>query len=94
MLNGHSNQLHAAAKPVWWKVVVGTLLAIAEIGALFGRATPMAGNKQQIAGMNAISVLLLLLGLWLIYSGTQPLRRRQKTVLNSNPDRSNSGPAA
>jgi hypothetical protein len=62
---------------VWWKVIVGALLVLSEIGNIFGRAKPLTGNRDQIEGMRAMEVVLLIFGCWLIYSGTQPLRSKK-----------------
>jgi len=66
-----------APKPVWWKVIVGGLLVLSEIGSICGRARALTGNRDQVQGMQAMEVILLLLGCWLIYSGTQPLRSKK-----------------
>jgi hypothetical protein len=67
----------SAAKPIWWKVFIGALLALAEFGAIFGRRPVTAVvNTDQQQGMGMMQVVLLLIGLWLIWSGMAPVRKK------------------
>ena len=60
-------------KPTWWKVILGGLLVLAEIGSIFGRAQPLTRNPNEVAGMME-KVALIFVGAWLIHAGTKPLR--------------------
>jgi hypothetical protein len=63
-------------KPVWWKVIVGILIVLTEGMAILNRQPIAASaNRDQVEGMNAMQVVLVVVGLWLIWSGTKPLRR-------------------
>jgi hypothetical protein len=61
-------------KPVWWKIILGGLLALSQVGAMLGPPRNLAGNRDQIEGMNAMAVVLFVVAVWLVYSGTAPLR--------------------
>jgi len=65
-------------KPVWWKVVVGSVLILAELGNMAALLQyPPVGNRDEILGMEAMGVIILLVGVWLIYSGVTPLRGKK-----------------
>ena len=63
-------------KPTWWKVILGGLLVLAEIGSIFGRAQPLTGNPDEVAGMME-KVALIFVGAWLVHAGTKPLRAKK-----------------
>ena len=63
-------------KPTWWKVILGGLLVLAEIGSIFGRAQPLTGTPNEVAGMME-KVALIFVGAWLINVGTKPLRAKK-----------------
>jgi hypothetical protein len=63
-------------KPTWWKVILGGLLVLAEIGSIFGRAQSLTGNPNEVAGMIE-KVALILVGAWLIHAGMKPLQAKK-----------------
>jgi len=67
-------------KPIWWRIVVGSLLVIAEIKNHVAPAPNLlkASNEAQQQGMYIASVAIILLGCWLIYSGVKPVWRKTR----------------
>jgi hypothetical protein len=64
-------------KPVWWKVIVGGILMVSETLAIMNRRAPSpSANQDQVQGMEAMQVILVIVGIWLIWSGTKPLREK------------------
>ena len=64
-------------KPSWWKVILGVLLVLAELGSIFGRRELLTGNLGEVAGMIATKTALIIVGAWLIHTGTKPLRAKK-----------------
>jgi len=62
--------------PVWWKVIIGTLLVYTEAKHLFfpGTRALQPSNPSQAAGMLVAEYALVLLGAWLIFSGIRARR--------------------
>jgi hypothetical protein len=56
---------------VWWKIIVGALLVYIEVKQLLwpGTRALQPSNGTQAASMLFVECALLLLGVWLIYSG-------------------------
>jgi hypothetical protein len=65
-------------KPVWWKIIVGSLIILVEINARVNPApnSLKANNAGEQAGMNFAMIAIIALGLWLIYSGVKPTWRK------------------
>jgi hypothetical protein len=67
-------------KPVWWKIIVGLLLVYAEVAQYFpgelASSLLRAPHSFQQIGMNAVMVILIAVGCWLVYSGIKPARRK------------------
>jgi len=57
--------------PVWWKIIAGFLLVFVEAKQLLfpGTRALQPGNGTQAASMLFVECALMLLGLWLIFSG-------------------------
>jgi hypothetical protein len=58
-------------KFIWWKVVLGFVLIYVEIKQLLlpGARALQPDNATQAASMLFVECMLLLLGLWLVFSG-------------------------
>jgi hypothetical protein len=58
-------------KFIWWKVVLGFVLISVEIKQLLlpGTRALHPDNATQAASMLVVECMLLLLGLWLVFSG-------------------------
>ena len=65
-------------KPIWWKVIVGSLLLFTQINNRINPAPNLlkASNADQQLGMDAMAVMLGLLAIWLILSGARPVWRK------------------
>jgi hypothetical protein len=65
-------------KPVWWKVIVGSLLIFVEINNHINPAPNLlkANGPSEQVGMNVVMLALIALGCWLVYSGAKPLWRK------------------
>lgn len=65
-------------RPVWWKVILGLVLIIVEIHSHVSPAANLlkASNHTQQVGMDVTALLIVLLGCWLVYSGTKPVWRK------------------
>ena len=60
-------------KVVKWKVVVGLLLIFVGLNNLVSRPRGpfQASNLDQQQGMEAMAIVLAVVGVWLVYSGTK-----------------------
>jgi len=59
-------------------VIVGILLILGELGNIAATLQhPPTGNHNEIAGMQAMGAVILVVGAWLIYSGMKPLREKR-----------------
>jgi hypothetical protein len=58
---------------VWWKIIVGAILVYLESKQLInpGSRAFQPSNSTQAATMLVVECALLLLGAWLIYSGSK-----------------------
>ncbi len=65
------------AGPIWWKVIVGSLLMLSQLANLGGKGRPVSNNYDQQQGANAMAVILFIGGGWLVYSGMKPVRNRK-----------------
>jgi hypothetical protein len=63
------------AKPIWWKIAIGSLLVVTQI-ANFGRTVSRNYDQQQ--GANSAQVILIIVGGWLVYSGMAPVRNARR----------------
>jgi hypothetical protein len=65
-------------KPIWWKVILGAILLTSNINNRINPAPNLlkADNAAQQFGMNLVSFAFLGLALWLLYSGSKPLWRK------------------
>jgi hypothetical protein len=57
--------------PVWWKIIIGFLLVSVEAKQLLSPGTRalQPSNGTQAVSMLFVECALMLLGLWLIFSG-------------------------
>ncbi len=67
-------------KPIWWRIIVGSLLVIIELKNHIAPAPNLlkASNEAQQTGMYVAMVVLIFLGCWLIYSGAKPVWRKSR----------------
>jgi hypothetical protein len=67
-------------KPIWWRIVVGSLLVIIEVKNHIAPAPNLliASNVGQQAAMYGVMVAIIVLGCWLIYSGAKPVWRKAR----------------
>jgi hypothetical protein len=64
-------------RPVWWKVIIGLIIAFNAINKMLHRTAPPPNvNRDQFQGMQDMQIVILFLGLWLIWWGTKPLRKK------------------
>jgi len=64
-------------KPVWWKIVIGLIVTFNSVVAVVNRKPPSPNvNIDQFQGMQAAQFILIFVGIWLIWSGTKPLRSK------------------
>ena len=76
----------ASLRPVWWKVIAGGVLIPAGVGNMFALFAPASGQL--------LGAAVFVLGVWLAYSGTKPLRQdnpKDRLPARSEPLR-HSGP--
>jgi hypothetical protein len=61
-------------RPVLWKVILGCLLLFTQINNRINPGANLlrASNADEQVGMDAASVMLVLLAIWLIVSGARP----------------------
>jgi hypothetical protein len=71
---------HSPDRPVWWKVIVGSLLLFIEIDNHVHPAPNLikAETPGEQAGMYMAMAGLIALGCWLLYSGTKPMWRKTR----------------
>jgi len=67
-------------KPIWWRIVVGSLLVIIEVKNRIAPAPNLlkASNEGQQGAMYGVMVAVIVLGCWLIYSGAKPVWRKAR----------------
>ncbi len=65
-------------KPVWWKVIVGSIIILVEIDSHIHPAPNLlkADNATQQNAMNGAMIAIIIFGLWLIYSRVKPTWRK------------------
>ncbi|MFZ0819535.1 MAG: hypothetical protein WAM91_05665 [Candidatus Acidiferrales bacterium] len=65
-------------KPAWWKVILGLALILVEFNNHFNPAPNLlnANNMGEQVGMNFVMIGVIILGLWLVYSGAKPIWRK------------------
>jgi hypothetical protein len=65
-------------KRVWWKIALGAGLIIVEINSQVNPAPNLlkANNATEQAGMYFAMTAIIVLGVWLIYSGYKPRLRK------------------
>ncbi len=63
--------------PVWWKIIVGTLLVYINVKHLIfpGTRAFQPSNPTQATTMLIVAWALLLLGAWLVFSGVRPTHK-------------------
>ena len=78
MIGAEKRMQPQAEKPIWWRIVVGSLLVIIEVKNHIAPAPNLlkASNEGEQVGMYVVMVALIVLGCWLIYSGAKPVWRK------------------
>ena len=80
MIGAEKRMQPQAEKPIWWRIVVGSLLVIIEVKNHIAPAPNLlkASNEGEQVGMYVGMVAIIVLGCWLIYSGTKPVWRKAR----------------
>lgn len=65
-------------KPIWWKVIVGSVLLFATIDNHVNPTPNLlkASNAGERAAMNATAIAMAVLAIWLVVSGVRPVWRK------------------
>lgn len=71
---------YQSQKPVWWKITVGVLLIYTEVSQFFpgdlASSLLRAPHSFLPIEINALMVILIAVGCWLVYSGIKPAPRK------------------